>query len=120
MKKDPGQLQALEQVLACFKTLRTTLQKSHIHLVIPSLCKLMVQLQESGILTVTHQIVVVRTLRLMCSGTKGILEETQAVVSRVVHCLVKVIATALSHNIPTSSQLYNECILGNSLNTTTS
>jgi len=80
----------------------------------------MVQLQESGFLTVTHQLLVVRTIRLMCSGTKGILEETQSVVSRVVHCLVKVISTALSHNIPTTSPLYNECILGNTYNTTKS
>jgi hypothetical protein len=75
----------------------------------------MVQLQESGILTVTHQMAVIRTMRLICSGTKGFLmDETQSVVSRVVHCLVRVVSTALSHNIPTSSPLYNECILGNS------
>jgi len=112
LKKDPGQLQTLEQVLGCFKTLRTTLQ-SHIHLVIPCLCKLMTQLQESGVLTVTWQILTVRTIRMICSGSKGtLIGETYAVISRVVHCLVKVFATALSHNIPTSSPLYSECILG--------
>lgn len=112
LKKDPGQLQTLEQVLGCFKTLRTTLQ-SHIHLVIPCLCKLMTQLQESGILTVTWQILAVRTIRMICSGSKGtLIGETHAVISRVVHCLIKVFATALSHNIPTSSPLYTECILG--------
>lgn len=73
----------------------------------------MIQLQESGTLTVAYQIVVVKTIRMICSGTKGILmEETQSVVSRVVHCFVEVISTALSHNIPTSSILYNECIVG--------
>lgn len=105
-------LKPLEQTLACYNALSSTLQP-HIHLIVPAVCKLLAQLQEfASDSSVPIQILTIRTLRKIISGSKGsLVEQSHMVVSRVVHSLTKTINAALAIGVTTNSQLYSNCIL---------
>jgi FKBP12-rapamycin complex-associated protein len=104
-------LKPLEQTLACYNALRSTLQP-HIHIIVPALCKLLTQLQEFGTdSSVPIQILSIRTLRKICTGSKGsLVEQSHMVVSRVVHSLTRTINAALAIGVTFHSSLYSNCI----------
>ena len=115
----------LEQVLSCCNALRGILIP-HLHLVVPSLCKLMGQLQEVGMETVHWQILTIRTIRKICTTPRGyasISDESNVITSRLIHALIKTITICLEYDrhrgsphgssSPTSGSqysIYAECI----------
>lgn len=103
-------MKPLEKTLACHDALRGTLQ-SHMHLVVPAVCKLINQLQELGPYSIRWQTMAVRVMRRLCSGSRGaVLEQSHVVMLRVVHTLTRAINAAHSHGVSPTSDFYEECL----------
>jgi len=82
-------MRSLERTLACHDTLRGVL-KPYLHIVVPSLCKLIAELRELGAVATPWLLLSIRTLRRVFSN--GSLLESQTHISfKIVHCLTGVI-----------------------------
>ena len=115
-------LRPLEQTLRCCNSLRGVL-RPHIHLVVPAICKVITQLQESvGVESLPWQSKAVVTLRRICTSARGVVvEQSLVVISRMVHCLTRTITVAFDLNVPSNppqpnpphfshNTIYDECI----------
>lgn len=95
----------LEQVLRCCNIIRVLL-RPHIHLVVPSICRVISELcnyqnifQFSRIL-----VLLIKTLRHLCTSSRGtIIDKTSVVAARIVHTLVATINSFLKFS--SSSQI---------------
>jgi hypothetical protein len=87
MKGNQNMLKPLEEMLNCLRVLRISL-RTHIHLFIPKLCKLLTQLQDDIGLetTLSTQTMIIQTLKHLINGSKGaVLEQCNEIVSVLVH-----------------------------------
>jgi tetratricopeptide (TPR) repeat protein len=106
-------LKPMELVLTCCDVLGTMLL-SHLHIVVPTLCKLLAQLQEMEPDTLPWQVLTIRTLKHICSGPSTHLyvpEQTSVIVSRVVHSVLKtIVISSDAPQIPSNHQIFDECL----------
>lgn len=85
-------MRSLERTLACHDTLRGVL-KPYLHIVVPSICKLIAQLQELGAEATPWLLLSIRTLRRVFSNG-SLLESQTHIAFKIVHCLTDVITYA--------------------------
>jgi phosphatidylinositol kinase/protein kinase (PI-3 family) len=113
LKGNPNLLKPLEEMLNCLRVLRISL-RSHIHLFIPKLCKLLTVLQdEIGLeATLSTQTMVIQTFKHLINGSKGaVLEQCNEIVSVLVHSLCRTMIKCYSRNIPPNTDIFTECII---------
>jgi hypothetical protein len=106
-------LKPMELVLTCCDVLGTMLL-NHMHMIVPTLCKLLTQLQEIGLDTLPWQVLTIRTIKHICSGPAThlfIADQTSVVVSRIVHAVLRTIQIAADSNlVKNDAQIYDECL----------
>jgi hypothetical protein len=103
-------LKPVEQTLLCHVTLRMSL-RTHIHLFVPALCKLISQLQELGPETVTLQAQTIATLRCLISVSTGtVVEQCHVIASGIVHSLCRTVQLSGQLSVPPTHDVYSESI----------
>lgn len=104
-------LKPLEQTLMCHVALRQSL-RSHIHLFVPALCKLISHLQEvSEADTLMIQAQAIYTLRCLCAVSTGtVVEQCHVIVSIVVHTLSRTIIRTQPLKLPEHHDIFAETI----------
>ena len=110
MRENRNILKPLEQTLMCHVTLRLSL-RTHIHLFVPTLCKLLSQLQELGPDTARLQAQTIGTLRCLISVSTGaVVEQCHVIVSAVVHALCRTVQLSSQLSISPTHDVYIESI----------
>lgn len=109
-KFDQSVLRPLEEVLSCVMMLQIPL-RPHLHLFIPRLCSLVQQLSDLGVDTLSVQIKVVSTIKLLISFSNGaVAEQSNHIASTLVHTLCRLISSRSSNaSSGGSSELSREC-----------
>lgn len=110
-RSNPNHLRPLEEMLNSIRVLRVAL-RPHIHLFIPPLCKLMGDLQDFGSELVSTQALVVQTLRYLVTRSRGaVVEQSHVIMSTLIHVICRSVLKYLSYNVPTSADIYAECMM---------
>eukprot|EP01033_Poteriospumella_lacustris_P010144 gene10144-7234_t len=108
LRSDMTMLKPLEEVLQSVKFLRIPLQ-SRLHLFIPKLCSLLNQLMDISSETVSTQLLVTQTIFELIRGSRGaVLEQTNHMVSSLVHTVCKVMMKGHSQNYQANVELQAE------------